>query len=254
MESGDVRIHPPILGADKKLRVFFWRKQGSGYGLYRHVFSGELKQKGAVVTEKILDIPYAPLFTGADPVAIFLVRKKGFEERGLAVIAWLSSDSGGMRAHAVWLKGEDAKAFDSDPIAGYKPHPDQRIGIYADPEGAIHLSWLMGRTDADSLRVAEWTVDVNHGSKNLRICENAFTGTRIHSSACIFERNPALKQSVCYLLTETGNLYAQRAMGKPKSIRTGVSLNYDFPIFASAYQSYEAQLKPDGAIHFEPVH
>jgi hypothetical protein len=159
-----------------------------------------------------------------------------------------------MRAHAVWIHGADIKRFDSDPISGYKPHPNQRLGLYGSPYGSINLGWLMGRTDSDSMRVAEFSINVDQGTKNLRICENAFSGAKIHSAAYLFKRNPRKPRGAAFVLTETGNLYMQAEMDKPNKIRPDVPLTYDFPIFASADQGYEAMLNPDGSIFFESPH
>jgi hypothetical protein len=251
MQPSDVRIQPPILGKDKKLRVFFWRKQEAGYGLFQHVFSGEMDHKGSVTTEKILNVPYKPGFSRADPVSLMYVRKIGIEEKGTAVIGWLSSEGGDMRVHAAWLHGLEAKIFDSDPIAGYKPHTNQRIGLYGHPQGSIHLSWLMGREDSEYFRAADWTVDVHQEMKSIRISEKAFTGTKIHSSACVHWRSGEGNESACFLLTESGILYEHRAKERLRKLRSDVPLNYDFPIFASLGQTYEARIKPDGTFYFD---
>ncbi|MDB5102873.1 MAG: hypothetical protein JWP91_562 [Fibrobacteres bacterium] len=249
---GDVAIHAPVQYQDRKLRLFFWRKSGNAYALCNHVFSGEQGEKGTVATEKLVDIPYEPRLSRADPIAMKWIPKKGFEDAGLAVIGWLSDAGTGLRAHAALLDGKSVRVLDSDPIAGYKAFPDQRIGIWRDPSGTLRMAWLMGRTDADSVRAAEWTVpaDPGNGIPNLRIRGNAFAAKNLRSAACVIPRNPEDKDAMCFLATRTGNLYLDDNGGRLRKLRADLPPAYDFPIFASAVGTWEARFDPKGSIFF----
>lgn len=255
MLAGDEPIHAPIQAMDRKLRLFFWRKSGTGFSLYNHVFSGELKQKGTVHTDKLLDIPYQPGLTQAEPIAMQWVRNVGFKDAGLAVIGWLSSDGSGMKVHAAWLDGKSVKVFDSAPIAGYQPFPKQRLGIWCDPDGILRMAWLMGRIDTDTLRLAEWTLNGQSGTHSLRIHEDGFPGEHIYSAALVIPRIPEDKKSPeinavnCFTLSDAGRLQVG-VDGQFRSLRSDLPITYDFPIFASAVGIWEAGYDGKGEITF----
>lgn len=254
---GDRAIHAPVQYLDKKLRIFFWRPTSKGWSLYNHVFSGEPGRPGTVATEKLLDVPYEPVLGQADPIAMKWIRKQGFEDAGLAVIGWLSREGDGMKAHAAWLDGKNVRVADSDPIAGYVPYPDQRLGLWCDPLGAVHMAWVMGRTDADTVRVAEWTArqshvnedDKNQDFKNLRIRETSYPKKNMRAAACIVRRSQEDSSALCYFATTTGNLYLDEG-GRLRKQRSGLPADYDFPIFSSALGTWEARYDASGAIYF----
>ncbi|MDQ3000232.1 MAG: hypothetical protein M3Y08_03050 [Fibrobacterota bacterium] len=250
MLPGDRIIHPPVQYLDQKLRIFFWRKTEGEHALYNHVFTGEPMKKGAVTTVKLLSLPYEPLFPTADPIAMRWVRKKGFEDAGIAVIGWLSAEGGGMKGHAAVLDGKGIKVIDSDPIAGYNPHPRQRIGIWSAPDGEIRMTWLMGRVDADSVRVAEWSANGSTGKMNLRIRENGYLGSNVQRTAAIIPRDTEDSTARMFILTKTGNLYLDDNGGRLRKLRSGLPQSYDFPIFASAVGIWEARHDGKGAVFF----
>jgi hypothetical protein len=178
------------------------------------------------------------------------VRKKGFEDAGIAVIGWLSADGGGMRGHTAILDGTGLKVIDSDPVAGYAPHPKQRIGIWCAPDGGVRMAWLMGRVDADSVRVAEWSANGNTGTKNLRIRENGYLASNIQGTAAILPRDTEDSTARMYILTKTGNLYLDDNGGRLRRLRSGLPMSYDFPIYASAVGTWEARYDGKGAVFF----
>jgi hypothetical protein len=247
---GDRIIHPPVQHIDKKLRIYFWRKTEAGHDLYQHVITGEPMKKGVATTEKLLTLPYEPLFPIVDPIAMRWVRKKGFEDAGVAVIGWLSADGGGMRGHAAFLDGKGIKVIDSDPVAGYVPHPRQRIGLWCARNGESRMAWLMGRVDADSVRVAEWTANPISGAKNLRIRENGYLASNIQGTAAILPRDTEDTTARMYILTKTGNLYLDDNGGRLRKLRSGLPMSYDFPIYASAVGTWEARYDEKGAVFF----
>jgi hypothetical protein len=248
VQADDRYIASPFQAQDKKLRLFFWRKSGAGYSLHAHVFTAEPGKSGSVATEKILDVGYEPLQTHADPIAMKWIPKQGFADAGLAVIGWLSSDGSGMRAHVLKIDGKGARLTDSDPIAGYKPFPDQRLGIWGDPDGPVRMAWLMGRTDADSVRAAEWTV--RDGQMSLRYRENGYAAKNLKSAACVVKRKSEEEPASCYLATRTGNLYLDDNGGRLHKMRADLAPDYDFPIFSSGHGVWEARFDEKGGISF----
>lgn len=253
MEPQDSLIDGPIVGLDGQLHVYFLRKARNGFDLWEHVFTGEAKKKGHAASAKLASIDGEPLFIHAEPIARF----EGFKDGGFrtvvagtAVIGWLARDGSGMRAHGAWLDGADVKKFVSDPIAGYSPFPNQRIGLWANPDTSrLHLAWIMGRTDGDTLRSAEWTVWTKTGNQNLRIDARGLGGAKVHAAASVILRTDYSPKTYCYYLTKTGRLYEQSNL-ETRKIREGVPLDYDFPIYASFQALWEARKDEKGGIFF----
>ncbi|MBW8890391.1 MAG: hypothetical protein JF616_21770 [Fibrobacteres bacterium] len=253
MEPQDSLVDGPVVGLDGKLHVYFLRKAPNGYDLWEHVFMGEAKKKGQAATAKLAFIAGDPLYIRADPIA----RLEGFKEgeyksevAGIAVIGWLTRDGSGMRAHGAWLEAAGVKLFASDPIAGYAPFPNQRIGIWANPDSSrLHLAWIMGRTDSDTLRSTEWTVWAKTEVQNIRIDSRGLGGSKVHAVACVIRRTDYSPETYSYYLTKTGRLYEQERMDTRK-IKEGVPLDYDFPIYASFQGPWEARVDTHGAVYF----
>lgn len=137
-----------------------------------------------------------------------------------------------------------------DPITGYNPHPRQRIGIWCAPDGEIRLAWLMGRVDADSVRVAEWSANGSTGKMNLRIRENGYLGSNVQRTAVIIPRDTEDSTARMFILTKTGNLYLDDNGGRLRKLRSGLPQSYDFLLFASAVGIWEARHDGKGAVFF----
>ncbi len=250
MESRDSLIDGPVLEANGKLHVYFLRKGQNGFDLFEHVFMGEAKQKGQASTVRLAAISGEPLFIRAEPIALRFDRDKGAEAVGLSVLGWLTRDGANLRAHAAWIDAAGVKQFASDPIAGYAPFPDQRIGLWANPDTSrLHLAWIMGRTDNDTLRSAEWTLWEKTGTRNIRIDSRGLGGSKVHSVASVILRNDYTPDTYCYYLTRTGKLYEQNR-SETKKIREDVPLDYDFPIYASSQAPWEARVDGHGELYF----
>jgi hypothetical protein len=251
LAPGDTLIDSPLQGTDGRLHVFFWRNGPSGKELFVHTFTGEPRKKGQVATQRLLAADGEPLFARAEPIPMRWVDDKGPERAGLAAVAWLTREAGGMRAHGVWQDGPDWKVFASDSIYGYAPFKKQRIGLWADPYAdAIRLAWVMGRIDSDSLRVGEWNVEVRNGHQNIRIDEHAHGGSKVLATACVQLRHPEFSRSQCFYLTSTGNLYRQDE-GRVSKLRDNVPPDYDFPIYASGQNYWEARVDSKGEIYLD---
>jgi hypothetical protein len=254
MEPQDRLIDGPLLELDGRLHVYFLRKAAGGYDLWEHLFTGEAKKKGHASTAKLGFIAGEPLFIRADPLS----RLEGFRDgefrtvvAGIAVIGWLTRDASGMRAHAAWLDASGIKPFDSDPIAGYAPFPNQRIGLWANPDSSrLHLAWIMGRTDNDTLRHAEWLVWTKTDAQNIRIDARGLGGSKVHAAACVIHRTDYSPNTSCFYLTRTGRLY-QQDRSDTRKIREGVPLDYDFPIYASFQAAWESRADAHGEIYFD---
>lgn len=248
---GDRLIRPAVMGWDRKLKQYLVRKTGSGNAIFKHEFSGEPGMPGKVETVKILDLAYEPLLMVAQPVPIKFDMDTGFEELGEAVLGWLSEQGGNLRAHILWIKGKEAALVESDPVAGYRPFPDQRIDLWADLGGTVRMGWLMGRTDQEGIRSAEFVVDLAEETRSLLFRAESVDGTKVHSAATVLSRINEPGAGTVFFLTRTGNLYKDYRGQAWKKIREGVPLTYDFPIFASAAQTYEAKVDEAGNISFK---
>jgi hypothetical protein len=251
MEPQDTLIDGPVLGFDGKLHVYFLRKSPDGYGLFEHLFAGEAKKKGEASTARLANIAGEPLFIRADPIAMFHDWKVPRHEiMGTTVIGWLTRDGANLRAHGAWLDGKSVKLFDSDPIAGYAPYGHQRIGLWANPDSSrLHLAWIMGRTDNDTLRAAQWLVWTQTGVQNILIDSRGLGGSKVLAAASVILRNDYSPETYCYYLTKTGRLYAQNGM-ETRKIREGVPPDYDFPIYTSANGPWEARRDEHRGIYF----
>lgn len=251
MEPQDSLIDGPVLGLDGKLHVYFLRQEPGGYGLFEHLFAGEAKKKGQASTARLATIAGEPLFIHADPIAMFHDwHTLKHEVIGLAVIGWLTRDGANLRAHGAWLDGTGIRQFTSDPIAGYAPFPHQRIGLWANPDSSrLHLAWIMGRTDNDTLRAAQWLVWTKTGVQNIRIDSRGLGGSKVVAAASVIRRTDYSPETFCYYLTKTGRLYEQGGM-ETRKIREGAPPDYDFPIYGSSNGAWEARQDEQGAIYF----
>lgn len=247
----DRLVRPAVMGWDRKLKQYLVRKTGAGYAIFKHEFSGEPGMPGKVETMKVLDLAYEPLLMVAQPVPIKFDMDTGFEELGEAVLGWLSERSGNLRAHILWIKGQEAALEESDPVAGYRPFPDQRIDLWADLGGIVRLGWLMGRSDQDVIRSAEFVLDLAEETRSLIFRSANVEAAKLHSAATVLSRINDPGAGSAFFLTKTGNLYKDYRGRLWKKIRESVPLTYDFPIFASAAQTYEAKVDEAGKISFK---
>ena len=248
LEANDALIEGPVMGAQGRLHVFLWRKESGGYGLFEHAFTGAAKLKGELSTRRLLTVREQPLVARTEPIALRWVPEKGPVDAGLAVIGWLSRDGDGLRAHAAWHDGKEAKEFRSDPVSGYSPFSRQRIGLWADPDsGILRMAWVMKRNDADSVRMAEWMVRTETGIRSLRIGERGQPASKLHATACVILRNGEEPDATCYFLAASGNLFGQ-SQDRLRKIRDKTPLDYDFPIYASAFGIWEARPDAEGKI------
>ncbi len=251
MDPQDSLVDGPLLGSDGTLHVYFLRKGPQGLELLEHRFVGEAKKKGHASTLKLAGISGEPLFIRAVPIApTYGPGVSGPRDVGTAVIGWLTRDGDGLRAHAAWLDPGGARLFASDPIAGYAPFPTQRIDLWANPDSSrLRMAWIMGRSDNDTLRPAEWTLWAMTGGQSLRIDSRGLDGSNVQSAATVMLKNDYVPNVYCYYLTRTGSLYEQ-GLTQIRKIREGVPSDYDFPIFASAYGQWEARVDRHGEVYF----
>lgn len=247
----DRLARPAVMGWDRKLKQYLARKTGAGFAIFKHEFSGEPGMPGKVDSVKILDLAYEPRHMVAQPVPIKFDMETGFEELGEAVLGWLSEQGGNLRAHVLWIKGREAALVESDPVAGYRPFPNQRIDLWTDLGGMVRMGWLMERADQDGIRSAEFVVDLAEETRSLIIRAGTVEGAKVHSAATVLSRINEPGAGTAFFLTRTGNLYKDYRGQTWKKIREGVPLTYDFPIFASAAQTYEAKADEAGAISFK---
>lgn len=246
IEPGDRLLHPPVLGWDKKLKWYFLRKQGAGYALCKHEFSGELNQPGTVVTEKLIELPYEPLFPVAKPVPVDM--ENGFRDNGEAVLAWLSAEGTDLRAHALWIKGKTRDKAESDSVSGYRPFDRQRIDVWASGEGMVRVGWMMQRIDQDNVRAAEWVTDFRSQQAAILFHAKSLEASKLHSAATVLNRKERPGMSDSFLLGKSGTLYRLDESSFTR-VRDQVPLDYDFPIL-SGYESFEARRDEKGGLYF----
>ncbi len=244
---GDRFLHPPVLGWDQKLKWYFFRREGVGFSLWKHEFSGLLRQPGRVATVKVLDLPYEPLHPVVKPVPIGM---EGFVDRGEAVVAWVSTRGGDTRAHVLWIKGKTLDSAASDPIPGYRPFAAQRADVWSNGTGKVRMGWTLERPDLDQARSAEWVVDFATRHDSLLLGSQGHVASTLRSAATVLNRVEDPGMSDIFYLSKAGKLYQETDRGL-RLLRDGVPPDYDFPI-VSGPESYEARRDSDGVVVFEP--
>jgi hypothetical protein len=229
---------------NRTLRQYLWRRDGDSFRLTCVTFHAapddpprvESVALGLRSTDPLLPTAGA-LPTETEPGAAF---------------GWLESGRTGLTARFARERGSDLRIAASAPLAAWRPLPNQRAALWVGRSGGAMQRFVAAHVESGEYAVVSATWNATANTVAVAVDSLGIAPGGLASAASFFYRNAYEPGGFTLLLDRAGTLW-MASTGPPRTIRSGVPADYDFPVLASIARAYEASVVEGGDVDLQPL-
>jgi len=241
LESGERLVQSAVAVPSKRMHQYAWRERGTRAALWLHEFMGELDGPGRLASREIGLVEPLPTVSAAAPLS-------GTDD-DRSVLAWAGSGDAGLIAGAVMAGAGEFAPAATTPAPRIRPADRQRLGLVVGQggEGILVAGFVGLQEDSGAYVFVEARFDLNVGEGKLELQPLPVPPGSVHSGATIYYRDAEEPSALVLLLSPEGVLSRYLTDKRElRELRSGVSLDYDFPVISTFARIYEASFGPRG--------